>query len=200
MIRINLLPFRAARKRENIRRQVTISALFVVFSIVLMIYILVERNTKLSELKDTENDKRVELAKFQKDLKEIKDLERQTKEIETKLNVIKDLEKGKTGPVRLLDELSQAIPRDQLFLKSLKEKGGSLSLSGTAMDNETVALFMDNLKKSEHITSVELQGVTLRDLTQYTLRVSDFSLECKTYAHAAKEAEKKANRRTRKKR
>ena len=200
MIRINLLPFRAARKRENIRRQVTISALIVVFSIVLMIYILVERNTKLSALKDNQNDKKVELAKFQKDLKEIKDLERQTKEIETKLNVIKDLEKGKTGPVRLLDELSQAVPRGQLFFKSLKERGGSLSLSGTAMDNETVALFMDNLKNSEHITSVELQGVTLRDLTRYRLRVSDFSLDCKTYAHAAKEAGKEAKQRTRKRR
>ncbi|MBN1849530.1 MAG: PilN domain-containing protein [Deltaproteobacteria bacterium] len=188
MIRINLLPFRAARKRENIRKQVTVSALIVVFFILLMVYFFIQISGDLSTVKEQENEKRQELATYQKTLNEIKKLEKQIKEIETKLNVIRELEKGKTGPVKLLDEIAEAVPRDKLWLKTLDENQGTLRMTGTAMDNETVALFMDNLKNSEHIISVELQGVTLRDLPEYRLKVSDFGLDCKTYAHADQKA------------
>ena len=191
MIRINLLPFRAARKRENIRKQVTVSALIVVFCSLVMVYLFIDVADDLSTAKETEERKKAELATFQKTLKDIKQLEKQIKEIETKLGVIKELEKGKTGPVRLLDQISQAVPKDKLWLKTFDENKGSLNLTGTAMDNETVALFMDNLKNSEHITSVELQGVTLRDLPEFGLKVSDFGLRCKTYAHVEKKAEAK---------
>ena len=189
MIRINLLPFRAARKRENIRKQVTVSSLIVVFFILLMVYFFIQKSSELSSIKQEEQEKRSELATYQKTLNEIKKLEKQIKEIETKLDVIRELEKGKTGPVKLLDEIAEAVPRDKLWLKTFDENQGSLRLTGTAMDNETVALFMDNLENSEHIVSVELQGVTLRDLPEYRLKVSDFGLDCKTYAHADTKAE-----------
>ena len=200
MIRINLLPFRAARKRENIRKQVTVSALIVVFCILVMVYLFMDVAGDLSTAKETEERKKAELATYQKTLKEIKQLEKQIKEIETKLGVIKELEKGKTGPVRLLDQISQAVPKDKLWLKTFDENKGSLNLTGTAMDNETVALFMDNLKNSEHITSVEVQGVTLRDLPEFGLKVSDFGLRCKTYAHVEKKAKPKKKKGSRKRR
>ena len=154
-----------------------------------MVYLFIDVAGDLSTAKETEESKKTELATYQKTLREIKKLEKQIKEIETKLGVIKELEKGKTGPVRLLDQISLAIPKDKLWLKTFNENKGSLNLTGTAMDNETVALFMDNLKNSEHIISVELQGVTLRDLPEFRLKVSDFGLQCKTYAHVEEKAE-----------
>jgi type IV pilus assembly protein PilN len=199
MIRINLLPFRAARKRENIRKQVTVSGLIVVFFIVLMVYFFIQINGDLSDIKQVEAEKKQELSKYRNTLNEIKKLEKAIKEIETKLDVIKELEKGKTGPVRLLDEIAEAVPKDKLWLKTLDENQGTLRLTGTAMDNETVALFMDNLKNSGHIISVELQGVKLRDLPEYRLKVSDFGLECKTYAieKKAEETEKTGRKKRR---
>lgn len=201
MIRINLLPFRAARKRENIRKQVTIFALVVVFFILLMVYFFIHLSGELSDLKKEEAAKKNELATYKKTLNEIKILEKQIKEIEAKLDVIKKLEKEKSGPVHLLDEIAEAVPKGKLWLNAFDEKEGSLKLTGTAMDNETVALFMDNLKNSEHIVSVELPGVTLRDIHEYRLKVSDFVIECKTYAHKEKKEEvqpKKSRRKRRK--
>lgn len=201
MIRINLLPFRAARKRENIRKQVTVSALIVVFFILLMVYFFIQLSSELSSLKKEEAARRTELATYKKTLNEIKKLEKQIKEIETKLDVIRKLEKEKSGPVRLLDEIAEAVPKEKLWLKAFDEKAGSLKLTGTAMDNETVALFMDNLKNSEHIVSVELPGVSLRDIPEYRLKVSDFIIECKTYAHEQEKKEaapKKARKKRRK--
>ena len=182
MIRINLLPFRAARKRENIKRQITIYALVVIFTLCVTGYYFLQLSSKLSGLKEEEKKAKAELATFKKELDEIKRLEKKTKEVKTKLNVIKDLEKGKTGPVLLLDDVASAVPENKLWLKSFKESGGNLTLTGTAMDNETVALFMKNLEKTEHITSVDLTSAILRDIKQYRLKVSDFVLQCKTYA------------------
>ena len=183
MIKINLLPFRAARKRENIKRQITIYALAVALSIVIMGYYFIQLTSEVRSKKDEESRITTELASYKKELDELKQLDKKIKEIRTKLNVIQDLEKGKTGPVLLLADIASSVPKDKLWLTSFNESSGSLTLTGTAMDNETVALFMNNLEKTEHITTVDLQSATLRDIPDYGLKVSDFILQCKTYAH-----------------
>jgi len=75
-----------------------------------------------------------------------------------------------------------AVPRNKLWLRSLDEKEGVLTLMGSAMDNETVALFMTNLKDSQHIVSVDLQSTKLRNVSEYKVNVTDFTLICKTYS------------------
>lgn len=187
MIRINLLPFRAARKKENVRRQVTIYGLSVVFLVLVMAYYLIQLNGQIASLKKEEADTQAKFRSYQATIRKINLLEKKTKEIKTKLKVIRELEKNKTGPVHLLDEIAMAVPKDKLWLTSLKESAGSLKLQGTAMDNETVALFMTNLEKSKYIGSVDLQSVRLRYLPKYKLRVSDFVLDCKTYAYKKEE-------------
>ena len=183
MIRINLLPFRAARKKENIRRQVTIFLLSIVFAVLVMAYYTIQLNSELNRLKDEEQRLQSELRGYEATIRKINELEKKIKEIKAKLAVIKILEKNKTGPVHLLDEIAMAVPKEKLWLTSLKESGGNLKLTGTAMDNETVALFMVNLEKSDYIGAVELQSARLRYLPAYKLRVSDFVLDCKTYAY-----------------
>jgi len=178
MIKINLLPFRAARKRENIKRQITFYLAVVALTLVLIVVTFTRVTSKASDLKAQENQVKTELAAFKKELDEIKDLEKRIKEIKTKLNVIKDLEKGKTGPVLLLADVADAVPRNMLWLTSYKESKGTLTLTGTAMDNETVALFMNNLEDGEQIGTVDLESAKLRDIPQYGLKVSDFVLKC----------------------
>lgn len=194
MIRINLLPFRAARKRENIKRQISIYALVVLLSFVIIGYYYVDLSGKVNEVKKEEERLQKELATYKKELNEIKRLEKMIKEIKTKLDVIKTLEKGKSGPVLLLADVADAVPKDKLWLDSLKESKGSLTLTGTAMDNETVSLFMKNLKNTKHITSVDLQRTVSRDIPEYKLKVSDFILNCKTYAAEKKKPEKNAKK------
>ena len=200
MIRINLLPFRAARKKENIRRQITIYALVVVLLFTVMAYYTVQLHSTLSNLKEEERDVRAELKTYQSTVKKINELEKRIKEIKAKLRVIRQLEKKKTGPVHLLEEISLAVPKDKLWLKTFKESKGILKMTGTAMDNETVALFMTNLEKSEYISRVELVSTKMRNLPKYKLRVSDFTLNCRTYAYKPKPkatAKKKGKKRKR---
>lgn len=191
MIRINLLPFRAARKRENIKRQISVYALSV-FLILLILFFspvigFVSLNGELNSLTEEEQNLRNELGKYKKELAEIKELDRKIKEIKTKLEVIKKLEEGKTGPVLLLADIASAVPKDRLWLNSLIEEKGNLSLSGTAMDNETVALFMNNLERTEQIVAPpELIRSRRRRINEFRLTVSDFDLQCVTRAAGSK--------------
>ena len=197
MIRINLLPFRAARKKENIRRQLTIFTLAVVFALVVMAYYFMKLSTTLSDRKKEEQQIKVELAGYKKTIERINNLEKKIAEIRKKLDVIKDLEKKKIGPVLLLDQIAVAVPKEKLWLTSFVEKKGKLTLNGTAMDNETVAVFMTNLENAELIMAVDLKSTRLRSLPKYKLSVSDFSLECTTYAFKEEKKAKKTGSRRR---
>jgi hypothetical protein len=72
-----------------------------------------------------------------------------------------------------------------LWLQSLVERGGEFTINGTAMDNDTVALFMTNLEKAKSITSVDLKSTQLQDFPKYKLKASGFVLTCKTVLYQA---------------
>ncbi len=187
MIRINLLPFRAARKRENIKRQVSVYVLSVILLLLAMAYTFMQLNSRLAEAKAQESKLNAELSQFKQTIARITELDKKIKLIETKLDVIKKLEAGKKGPVHLLDELAKAVPKNRLWLSTMTESKGTLTLTGSAKDNETVAEFMVNLEKSPVIGTVDLQSS--RSTVVQDVTVSDFTLTCKI---ASGEAEKQA--------
>ena len=191
MIRINLLPFRAARKKENIRRQVSYYVGSVILALAVMTYLFVNISGNLRSLKGKKRGIESELATFEETIKRIDELEKKIAELRKKLDVIKDLEKKKTGPVHLLDQVAEAIPREQLFLSSFVERDGKLTLQGTAMDNETFSVFMTRLAEAELITSVDMNESRAKYIPEHKLNVFDFSLECVTYAHKEPEPEPK---------
>lgn len=198
MIKINLLPFRAARKKENIRRQISIYLLTVVFVLALTGYFFLKLNRDISRLETVRTQKKKELAGYAQTTKKIRALQVKIDQIKRKLKVIQELETKKTGPVLLLDEIATAVPKDQVWLTSLAEREGILTLKGTARDNNSVALFMTNLEKQNHINAVDLNSARLKELKKQGINVTDFILTCKTYAY--KERAKPKGRSSSKKR
>ncbi len=180
MIRINLLPFRAARKKENIRRETSIYFLTLVFLILVMAYLQTSSSSRLNVLKAEEQSARKELAIYEKNNRIAAQIRAKIKEIQDRLTVIRDLEQKKGGPLKILTEIALAVPEDRLWLQSLVENGGMLTINGTAMDNDTVALFMTNLEKAKSITSVDLKSTQLQDFPKYNLKASGFVVTCQT--------------------
>ncbi|MCP4579679.1 MAG: hypothetical protein GY846_25695 [Deltaproteobacteria bacterium] len=192
MIKINLLPFRAARKRENVRRQVSIYLLCILFLFCLMGYLHVSLGSQLTQLKVREESLRKELKSYATITREIAKLKKDTQDLNTKLGVIESLEKQRVGPVLLLAEIARAVPPDRLWLTSVLETRGTLTLRGTAMDNHTVALFMTQLENAPHINAVDLDRTALTYFKQYKRGASNFVLTCKTaYAKATPEVKQK---------
>ena len=186
MIKVNLFPFRAARIKENIRRQVTIYLLSMIFIILASSYFYLDLNNKVNTLREERDVKQKELDSFKDTNIKIAALKKTIAAVEVKLKTIKRLEKGKTGPVKLLDDIAMSVPEDKLWLTTLKEQKGTLILDGTAMDNETVADFMDRLQNTKSINSVQLVRTRQKKIPGFDLSVKDFSLNSKTYAFREK--------------
>jgi type IV pilus assembly protein PilN len=195
MIRINLFPFRAARIKENIRRQVTIYLLSIIFLILVLSYFTLDVNRELRAIREDHDAKQRKLATFRATTAKLKNLKSTIADVELKLHTIQALEEAKTGPVKLLDDIAMSIPGDRLWLGSLKESKGVLTLAGTAMDNETVADFMNRLESTESMSSVVLVKTQQKEVKSLKLNLKDFALTCKTYAYKEPSAPKGKKRR-----
>jgi type IV pilus assembly protein PilN len=160
MVRINLLPVRVSKKKEAGKQQVL---LFVVILIAGLLGNFAWANQRAGVLKDlrTQVDrKKAEIAQLERIIGEVKDIRAQQDELKKKLDVLDKLKAGRSGPVRMLDELATLIPK-RLWLKTLAERGGTaISFTGTAATIDDVSAFMAALKDSTHFTGVELKNTT----------------------------------------
>ncbi len=177
MIRINLLPFRAARKKENIRRQVSIfflGLICVVLGLFAGNYLLgLQVNGLKEDIKKTES----ELKKYNEINEEIKRIKKTLENLQKKMDVINRLEFNRHAGVRLLDTLTQVIPKPKkLWLTRLEEKDNSIKIDGIAMDEQEVADFMRELQKCGLFKSVDLKTLKHKEVEKKSLKY--FQVAC----------------------
>ena len=177
MIEINLLPVRAARRRESIRLQISIAGL-TIFLIIVCIVLL------QASLKKRENavDKQTalvkeEITKLEKVVGEIEKLKQEKAKLEQKRAVIRDLDRGRLRAAYILGELSQRTP-EKIWIESLNKSGKNLKITGVALDNDTIANFMMVLERSKYFGGVEL-GAS-QQINRGGLKLKKFDLNCST--------------------
>ncbi|WP_028320535.1 PilN domain-containing protein [Desulfatiglans anilini] len=182
MIRINLLPFRDARKREDVRRQISIFVLLIMLVISLMGSIYCDLVNRLDRLKDEKNRKTAEVQKTSEVNRRLQELRRSLEIVKNRLAVIEQLELQQVKPVQWLNDIARSVPAQRLWLDLLQENGGFLTLRGTARDHESVAAFMTNLEKTNTIVSVDLESAHLKNFSLYQADLVDFTVGCRTSA------------------
>lgn len=155
-MQINLLPREKVKKRSPYLEQGITAAISVVVTLVVLFSFWLYLLNKIDTLDKKILDTKVELEKLKKDEAKIAELKKSTQIYQQKVNVIKQLEKNKTGPVKILDEIAIRNPK-RMWLNNLKYQGTKLTLEGIAVDNETIAQFMTNLEDSPEFMNVELQ-------------------------------------------
>ena len=156
MIRINLLPVRAARRRENIRRQVSIFALCVVLTVSAMGYLAVSMTHTISDLTEKIEAAETDLKRYQTIEKRVKKIKDELQKLNEKMDIIAKLEENRAGPVQIMDALTGLVVAEKMWLTSLSEGGGKMNLEGVAMDNKTIADFMTRLENSPYFNVVDL--------------------------------------------
>jgi type IV pilus assembly protein PilN len=110
MIKINLFPVRAARKKENIRRQVSIFFLCIVLGVCLMAYTTISMSRTISNLNRDIASTQADLAKYEAIAKQVNKMKQDLKRLEEKMDIIVQLEANRTGPVRFMDALTYDSP------------------------------------------------------------------------------------------
>jgi type IV pilus assembly protein PilN len=175
MIKINLLLTRKEKKKVGIRKEfivliVSVVLLFVSF-IIIQSQLDKEKEGKLAQISKTK--KEIDDQKTQ--IKDVNQAKESQKNFQDRLNVINSLRKGKSISARLLDEISIAKP-EKVQLESLKKEGRKLGIEGVALDDETVANLMTNLRRSKVYKNVDL--IVSEQIEQNKIRLKRFVLSC----------------------
>ena len=168
MIRINLLPVREARRKADLQQQLMLIAVAAVGSLVLATGFhqfvrsgITSTNKRVEALK-------TQLAQFKPQQEQVDAFKAKKADIEQKLQVIDRLEKSRSGPVHILDELASRTP-ERVWLTSLSATGGKIQLEGMSLDNELVALFLTALNDSAYFANVELKETELKTVDELKL-------------------------------
>lgn len=176
MIKINLLPVRAAKKKETAVQQIAIFCFGIILVLAIIATMYIVKRLQISDTKNditTANNKINELKSKIGKLEELKTLKAQVKK---KLDVLEQLRKNKTGPAHRLSTLSDISP-DQLWLTGYSESGESIKITGLAFSEDLIAAFMRSLETSPDYAGVELI-VSEQSETAGT-KLKKFEIACK---------------------
>ena len=176
MIRINLLPFRKARAKENVRQQISVFLLAFALLTLTMFYIAMYCNRKIAGMDEQIKNDRQQLESLNKLTKEISEIKKNLEIIKKKTAVIKDLQLNRNSSAMLLDAMTYMVVPNRMWFTSLSDIGATVDIVGMALDNKTVADFMVRLE-----TSGLFSAVNLRTLKQQTIRnvtIKNFDVSC----------------------
>lgn len=189
MIRINLLPFREARRRAELRDQLALVVLAIVvaagLSVVLQLWMSTRVRSARHELARIEK----RISEYEPQMKQLRQFESKRDEVQRKLGVIRGLEKSRSGPVRALDALASATP-PRLWLTTLSASGSTMDLEGYSLDNEVVAEFLTALGGTEQFGEVDLQETEF--VQQDGVRLNQFKLKAKLNSKSIEEIQAEA--------
>jgi type IV pilus assembly protein PilN len=115
-----------------------------------------------------------DIKQFKPQLDQVAGFRKKKAKLEKKIDVIEGLDRARSGPVRMLDELASHSP-DRLWLTNVKTQGTSIVLQGASLDNELVASFLRALGESPFFEKVELDNTQLSEAGG--LRVVNFKIQ-----------------------
>ncbi|MBW1840496.1 MAG: PilN domain-containing protein [Deltaproteobacteria bacterium] len=171
MIRINLLPFRATKKTENIKRQITIFMVILGVLIVGMAWYHMNLSGKIDTLTAKVEDVKFQVAKTEKIAKKVDKIKNDLDVLNQKIAVIKNLKLKRDESVRFLDTMTKVVIPKRMWLTSLQAIGQSVNIQGIALDNKTVADFMNQLEGASYIDADEAAKKEIETAAEWEKRL-----------------------------
>jgi type IV pilus assembly protein PilN len=208
MIRINLLPVKAAKRREQGQRQLLLGAVILTAAIVTIIVFhtaearrVSDLQTKNRDVERTINDLKVRIGDYDKVVKDREDLMRQAE-------AIRQLQANRSGPVWMMRELSDVLTKGKgptfdkekyaeatqkdpnagfnanweskrVWLLSYEEKRHAVKLRAAAKSDEDVAEFLKRLKQSAFFSDVYWQGTQPQFDPKINVAYVTFDVTCR---------------------
>lgn len=186
MFEINLLPVREERRKADLQQQGVLLLAAVVGSMVLAGGYHTYLRSSLSSAQDGARQLQRQIDAFGPQLKQVEEFRKAKAEIEKKLSVIEELDRSRSGPIHVLDELASHTP-ERVWLTKLESGAEGIGIEGVSLDNELVALFLTALGESPYFDDVELQETEL--LEQDGLKLNEFRLRANLVNEGSSEAE-----------
>ncbi len=159
MIRINLIPYRAARRQHQTVQHVSAFAAVVVLACLLALGVHTMASLQLADVKEQTIVLQQQNIDLKKKIGKIKDLDSLRSNVERKLTIVDRLQEGRFHSLHTLHAIADLIPQN-VWLDSIKDKGRDIELAGLAESNKAVASFMRKLDQSAIFSNIRLGEIT----------------------------------------
>ncbi|RJR20580.1 MAG: hypothetical protein C4581_03150 [Nitrospiraceae bacterium] len=175
MIRINLLP--SKKKKAFVLPPAliygTTAMVVIIIAIIAGTFFL---NSQISSKKTAISVKEKKLKQLQAALEEVKNYEKDNKDYRDKNSIIEQLKKNQIVPLRLLDEVSDMLPKG-VWLTGITDKGGIVRIDGLAFSNSDLVSYVQNLKGSKYFTEVTLVESRQTDVEDFSIYKFNLTLK-----------------------
>ena len=176
MPRLNLLPWRDIRQKEQDRQLLSIGVGAGMLMLLVLFYAHLHVSTKIENQGKRNEFLNQEIAKVDEQIKQIKELKKQRDALIARMQVIQQLQSARTQIVHVFDDLVRKLP-EGVYLTSLKQTGTAFTIGGMAQSNARVSALMRNLDSSDWFAQPDLDVINIS--TKGNERVSQFTLRVK---------------------
>lgn len=161
MAHINLLPWRAERRKQREREFfLQLGAAFVAAVLVVLLWVF-WMGMRIDNQSERNAYLQGEIKQLDERIAKIKDLEKVRQRLLARKQIIEQLQANRSQMVHLFDELVNTIPASAR-LTSMKQNGDSMLLYGVAQSNASVAEYMRNLDASPWMGGADLDKTQIK--------------------------------------
>jgi type IV pilus assembly protein PilN len=173
VIRVNLLPHRAEKRRARQIQFIAFSVISVALAGFLVGVVELAIDTQISYQERRNTYLKQETAVLDKQIEEIKKLREQTRSLLARKNVVEGLQSTRSDVVHLMDQMLRILP-DGVYLKTLKQTGNRIALDGFTQSNARVSTLMRAIEDSPWLDTPTL--IEIHATNSKAGRVSEFKL------------------------
>ena len=173
MIRINLLPHREVRRAARQQQFNLLLGATVLSGLAVVVLGYLALDARQKNQVERNEFMKMEIAKLDKDIADIKKLKEQTQSLLSRKQVVETLQTNRSDEVHLLDQLVRVLP-EGIYLSSIKQTGASINLQGYAQSSARVSTLMRNLDASPWLEAPAL--IEIKAATVQGLRANAFNL------------------------
>lgn len=163
MAKINLLPWREAYRAEKKKEFVTLLGMVLIFAAVVAFGWDRVVNSQIDSQVSRNQLLKTEIAKLDKQVKEIDELTKRRQNLLDRIKVIQEVQGNRPEIVKIYDEFVRAVP-DGVYFTEMERKAESISLVGFAKSNSRVSVLMRRLDASYKFTEPNLTKVEANDI------------------------------------
>jgi len=186
-VRINLLPHREERRKRARQHFAVLAGLTAALGLAIVGagYLYIARQIDTQDARNSYL--KSQIAKLDKEIAEIKKLKDEIAALLARKQIIETLQADRAQTVHLLDQLVRQMP-EGVYLKSIRQKGLSVSLNGYAQSNARVSTLMRNIESSPWLTDPRL--VEIKASRVASKRLAEFNMNLKLKPVTLKEPPK----------
>jgi type IV pilus assembly protein PilN len=158
MARINLLPWRAERRKQRQKEFMTMLGLSALAAAVIAFLIVGFYKGQIKGQNERNAYLQDQITQVDAKIKEIDELDKKKAKLLARKEVIEQLQANRSQMVHLFDSLVRTIP-DGVTLTAIKQEGDLLTLTGRSQSNARVSTYMRNLEGSGWMTNPDLSVI-----------------------------------------